>query len=169
MSVRGACGLAQALLRTQDRVGVVALGGWLRWLQPDNGERQFYRIVATVMDVLGRESYVDPNVARIPPRSVPSGAQVVLFSPLLDPRALTAIEQLRGRGLRVTVVDVLTAQPVHATEVERLALRWWRLDREAVERALATLGVPLARWDGRPGLETLLTPLLSGRLRGVLR
>jgi uncharacterized protein (DUF58 family) len=169
LSVRGACGLAHVLLRTQDRVGVVALGGWLRWLQPGSGERQFYRIVATMMDVLGRESYVDPDVGRIPAKSVPSGAQIVVFSPLLDPRALTAIEQLRGRGLQVTVVDVLTAEPTPSTNIDRLALRLWRLEREAAEHALAGLGVPVVAWDGRAGLDLRLAPFLSGRRRGAIR
>ena len=169
ISVRGACGLAQVLLRTQDRVGVVALGGWLRWLRPDTGERQFYRIVATMMDVLGRESYVDPDVARIPPRSVPSGAQIIVFSPLLDSRTLTAIQQLRRRGLQTTVVDVLNVEPEQATDFDRLALRLWRLDREVTKHALDTIGVPVVPWDGAPGLDTRLVPILSGRFHGSLR
>jgi uncharacterized protein (DUF58 family) len=169
LSVRGACGVAQFLLRSHDRVGVVALGGWLRWLRPETGERQFYRIVATMMDVLGRESYIDPDLDKIPPRSVPSGAQVVLFSPLLDARALVGIQQLRARGLQVTVVDVLTAEPVPANGEDRLALRLWRLEREATEYALAGLGVPVVAWDGQAGLEVRLAPMLSRRRRGAMR
>jgi uncharacterized protein (DUF58 family) len=168
-SVRGACGLAQFLLRSHDRVGVVALGGWLRWLRPETGERQFYRIVATMMDVLGRESYVDPDLGRIPPRSVPSGAQVVVFSPLLDERALAGIGQLRARGLHVVVVDVLTTEPPRARGDDGSALRWWRLEREATRHALAGLGVPVVAWDGDPGLDVLLAPVLSGRRRGAFR
>jgi hypothetical protein len=82
---------------------------------------------------------------------------------------VTAVEQLRGRGLRVTVVDVLTTEPAPAGAMERLALRWWRLNRQAVEQALATLGVPVVHWDGEVVLDTLLAPVLSGRLRGALR
>jgi uncharacterized protein (DUF58 family) len=163
LSVRGATGLAQALLRSQDRVGLVAIGGWLRWLRPATGNRQFYRVAAAMLDVMGRESYVDPDVTRLPPRAVPSGAHVVMFSPLLDPRAFTAVEQLRLRGVVVTVVDVLTSRPPVNDSVDRLALRLWQLDREATAYALADLGVLVVPWDGRLPVDELLRPALSGR------
>lgn len=163
MSVRGATGLAQALLRSHDRVGVVALGGWLRWLRPETGARQFYRVAAAMLDVIDRQSYVDPDVSRLPPRAVPSGAHVVMFSPLLDRRALPAIEQLRLRGVVVTVVDVLTSRPAATSPVDRLALRLWQLNREAAEQALAGLGVLVVAWDGSAPLDALLRPALSGR------
>ncbi len=50
-SVRGATALAQAYLRTADRVGVVTLGGMTRWLAPDVSARQFYRIAESVLEV----------------------------------------------------------------------------------------------------------------------
>jgi uncharacterized protein (DUF58 family) len=163
LSVRGATGLARALLRSHDRVGVVALGGWLRWLRPDTGTRQFYRVAAAMLDVIDRESYVDPDVSRLPPKAVPSGAHVVMFSPLLDHRALPAIEQLRLRGVVVTVVDVLTSRPAARNSADRLTVRLWRLTREATEHALAGLGVLVVAWDGSVPLDALLRPALSGR------
>lgn len=169
LSVRGATGLARSLLRSHDRVGVVALGGWLRWLTPDTGERQFYRVAASMLDVLDRESYVDPDVTRLPPAAVPSGAQVVMFSPLLDGRALRAVEQLRGRGVAVTVVDVLNVDPPARSATEQLAVRLWRLDREATGYALAGLGVLVVPWDGAVPLDVTLAPALRRPHHAVAR
>lgn len=166
LTVRGATGAARLLLRNHDRVGLVVIGGWLRWLRADVGERQFYRIADAVLDVIGDQSYVDPDVARLPPAAVPTGGDIVVFSPLLDERVLHAIEAVRARGCRVTVVDVLTARPAARLPVERVALRLWWLDRTATRAELADIGVPVVSWDGRVPLDAVLEPALSHRAAG---
>ncbi|MGH3320456.1 MAG: DUF58 domain-containing protein [Streptosporangiaceae bacterium] len=159
LSVRGAAGIASGYLRGgADRVGIVTLGGMLRWLGPDLGERQFFRIVETVLDIRRDESVVDPNLARIPRRVLPPKALLIVFSPLLDERAIEAVRDLRERRYRIVVMDVLTTEPAAApdTTLARLALRAWRLDRRALAFRLAELGVPVVPWDGlRPLDETL--------------
>jgi len=162
--VRGAAGTAQAYLQNHDRPGVVALAGMLRWLRPDVGERQFYRIVEQVLDVRGPESFVTPEVSRLPRTALPPWALVVLFSPLLDPRVLEVIQDLRERGYPLVVVDVLAVEPHPAapSSVTPLALRLWRLDRLALRRELAELGVPVVTWEGSEPLDVPLWPLTRG-------
>jgi uncharacterized protein (DUF58 family) len=161
VSLRGAVGLAQSYLRRQDRVGVVAIGGVLRWLAPDVGERQLYRIAEQLLWVRLDASFVDPDLTRVPRTALPPGALVVLFSPLLDRRAAEAARELRERGHPVVVVDVLTAEPRPAPR-NRLgtpALRLWRLDRMALHRELGAAGVTCVRWDGVTPLDAVLSPL----------
>jgi uncharacterized protein (DUF58 family) len=110
IAAHGAAALAAAYLRVSDRVGVVVLGGVLRWLAPAAGDRQFYRI-AEMMLRARYDAYVDPDLARIPRIVLPPRALVVLFSPLADAGALTAITDLRQRGLPVIVVDTLRYEP----------------------------------------------------------
>ncbi|MFE3946782.1 DUF58 domain-containing protein [Streptomyces sp. NPDC059118] len=163
-SVRGAAGLAQAHLRHGERVGVVALGGVLRGLAPGAGPRRLYRIADAVLDVRLDDSYVDPDVGRLPRTVLPPGALTVMFSPLLDSRArLTALE-LRRHGHPLVVVDVLCDQPHVGPrgEVERLGLRLWRLDRAADRFELGRWGVPVIGWDGSAPLSAALREL-SGR------
>jgi uncharacterized protein (DUF58 family) len=162
-TVRAATGIARLVLKTHDRVGVVALGGWLRWVRPDLGARQFYRIAEAMLDVIGRESYVDPDLARITPGTLPAGCLVLALSPLLDERARTAIRTLRGRGHPITVVDVLTAEPTARLATERLARRLWLLQRDIEAAELGTLGVPVVSWDGTAPLDVALTGMLPTR------
>jgi len=158
VAVRGAAALATAHLRTGDRVGVVALGGILRWLGPAAGARQFYRIAEMVFDVR-HDSAVTPDLDRIPRTALPPGALVILFSPLLDERALRAVTDLRERGLAVIVVNVLRYEPpaLPRSPVSGLAVRLWRLDRAALRHSLARLGVPVLDWDAGPGLDAVLS------------
>lgn len=161
VSLRGVVGLAQAYLRRHDRVGVVAIGGVLRWLGPDVGTRQLYRVAEQLLAVRLDASFVDPDLERIPRSALPPGALVILFTPLLDPRAAEAARELRERGHPVVVVDLLTVEPVPGPR-NRLggpALRLWRLDRIALHRELAAAGIAVVLWDGHAPLDAILAPL----------
>ncbi len=162
LSVRGALVLASTYLAVADRIGLVTLGRSVRWLAPAAGPRQRQRLADALMQVRLDDSQVGGGIDRLPPAALPGGAFVCLFSPLLDDRAVTAVRDLRGRGFGVLVVDVLTSEPVEARSRRSaavpagLALRVWRLGREADRAELAGLGVPLMPWDGTGDLASAL-------------
>jgi uncharacterized protein (DUF58 family) len=162
-AVHGAAALVTAYLRLADRAGIVVLGGALRWLGPAHGMRQFYRI-AEMMLRARYDSFVSPDVGRIPRTALPPGTLVTVFSPLMDPRAFTAVTDLRQRGFPLIVVDTLRDEPPvsgRPAQARRdgLALRLWRLDRAATRAALGDLGVPVLRWDAGAELDSVLAPL----------
>jgi uncharacterized protein (DUF58 family) len=159
LAVRGAAALVTAYLRVSDRAGLVVLGGLLRWLGPAAGDRQFYRI-AEMMLAARYDSFVTPDVGRIPRTALPPGTLVVVFSPLLDPRGFGAIADLRQRGFPLIVIDTLRDEPPPGTRPDtRLALRLWRLDRTATHTALHNLGVPVLQWPESTELDSVLAPL----------
>jgi uncharacterized protein (DUF58 family) len=163
-AVRGAAGIARAYTRAGDRVGVITLYGPMRWIAPGIGQRQFFRIVESVLDARTLYSYVSPDVARIPPTALPAGALVIMFSPLLDGRAIDAAIDLRERGYPIIVTDVLGTSPGPAGQAgpagpagprrgpggPGLALRLWRLERQALRYRLESLGIPVVGWPGEP-------------------
>jgi uncharacterized protein (DUF58 family) len=159
LAVHGAAALVTAYLRVSDRAGLVVLGGLLRWLGPAAGDRQFYRI-AEMMLAARYDSFVTPDVGRIPRTALPPGTLVVVFSPLLDPRGFGAISDLRQRGFPLIVVDTLRDEPPPGTRADaRLALRLWRLDRTATRAGLQSLGIPVLSWDTGTELDSVLAPL----------
>jgi uncharacterized protein (DUF58 family) len=165
VAVHGAAALATAYLRVADRAGFVVLGGALRWLGPAQGMRQFYRM-AEMMLQARYDSFVTPDVGRIPRTALPPGTLVVVFSPLLDPNAFTALTDLRQRGFALIVVDTLRDEPRPAESRSSagarrggLALRLWRLDRAATRSALQDLGVPVLPWPSDAELDGLLAPI----------
>ena len=168
IAVRGAAGLATAYLRTGDRVGVVVLGGVLRWLAPSPGNRHFFRIVEMAFGVRFL-SEATPDLDRVPRTALPPRALVVLFSPLLDRRALNAVTDLRQRGVSLVIADVLTREPPAERRLpsSQLAVRLWRLDRSALRASLTGLGVPVLNWDSGTGLEGAQAPLRGRRVRAV--
>ncbi|MFD2077665.1 Uncharacterized conserved protein, DUF58 family, contains vWF domain [Actinopolymorpha cephalotaxi] len=167
LAVRGAATVVQAYLRYADRVGVVTLGGALRWLAPDVGTRQYYRIVETLLASRVDESYLEPELAHFPPQALPPGALAFVFTPLVDARAAEAVRDLRERGHPVIVVDVLSTEPDASPRDpdSELALRVWRLEREVLLHGLAEMGVTVLAWDEEVGIaldRVRLEPLLGG-------
>jgi uncharacterized protein (DUF58 family) len=171
-AVRGAAGLAEAYLRAHDRIGVVTLSGRTRWLTPGTGTAHLYKIAQTVMDLRKDFSFETGGINRVPTRVLPRGAFVYVFSPLLDATVVEAVRDLADRGHPLVVVDVLGTEPPppqQADQADRLALRLWRLDRQAVRFVLGELGVPVVQWDGVGPLDLALAPLrrlpVAGRAR----
>lgn len=168
LAVHGATDLVRAALRRGDRAGVVALGGILRWIGPDIGERQFYRVAETVLECRLDDVVVEPDLTRIPRSALPPRAAVVVFSPLLDERTVGMLRDLRGRGCPVVVVDVLRTEPPveRRSRIDRLAVRMWRIERRGVVTALAWLDIPVVSWGTGQWLDEVLGPLSRRPLPG---
>lgn len=168
--VRGAAQVVQTALRHGDRAGIVALGdNRPRWLGADIGQRQFYRVLDTV---LGAGDGFEPTTGTLAPRAaVPAGAIVVAFSTLLDTEFALALIDLRKRGHVVLAVDILDSSPFE-DEQDPLVDRMWALQRSAMYRDMSTIGVDIVSWPGDSGLEQSMGVLpdrrrrVRGRLRG---
>jgi uncharacterized protein (DUF58 family) len=168
--VRGAAQVVQTALRHGDRAGIVALGGNRpRWLGADIGQRQFFRVLDTV---LGAGDRFENTTGTLAPRAaVPAGAIVIAFSTLLDTEFALALIDLRKRGHVVIAVDILDSSPFEG-EQDPLVDRMWALQRSAMYRDMATIGVDVVSWDPDGGLEQSMGVLpdrrrrVRGRLRG---
>lgn len=167
---RGAAQVVQTALRHGDRAGIVALGGNRpRWLGADIGQRQFYRVLDTV---LGAGDRFEQTTGTLAPRAaVPAGAIVIAFSTLLDTEFALALIDLRKRGHVVIAVDILDSSPFEG-EQDPLVDRLWTLQRSAMYRDMATIGVDIVSWREDRDLEQTMGVLpdrrrrVRGRLRG---
>jgi uncharacterized protein (DUF58 family) len=157
-AVRAAATLASRFLERRDRVGLVAFGGILRWLQPGGGLVQRYRLVDALLETGVEFSYAWKDVNIIPARTLPAGALVVALTPLLDERSVTALVDLRGRGHDLVVLEVspepYLEPPTDA--LERVALRLWRLQRAELRARFERLGVAVGTLDGETSVEAAL-------------
>lgn len=167
--VRGAAQVVQTALRHGDRAGIVALGGNRpRWFGADIGQRQFYRVLDTV---LGAGDQFENTTGTLAPRAaVPAGAIVIAFSTLLDTEFALALIDLRRRGHVVLAVDILDSSPFEGRQ-DPLVDRMWTLQRSAMYRDMATIGVDIVSWREDSGLEQSMgvMPDRRRRVRGRLR
>ena len=163
-AVRAGSALALRYLERRDRVGLVSFGGVLRWLHPGMGLTQRYRLIETMLETGVEPTYTWRDVNLIPAKILPPKALVLGLTPLIDPRFIAALGDLRARGFDVVVVEVDPGPLVEAgsTEIEQLAYRLWVLEREVLRARLEGLGIGIARW-GTLDLETALEEVRTFR------
>ena len=168
LALRGAAGAMTCYLAGGDRVGLVIYADRLSWIGPGLGRRHFHRLMdLLVASHAGWERTA--GLSRLPRAALPPGALILVFSPLLHPRLVEALRDLRERGFSVLVVDVLAAEPEgFRTRSGGLARRIWRLEQQAIRFSLTELGIPVVRWDGQSSLDEPLAPytrrvMLTGR------
>jgi uncharacterized protein (DUF58 family) len=161
LAVSAATSAAMECLRRRDRVGLLAVGGTIRWLLPGMGTRQLYRIVDSLMQTQLAFSYAWPRTEAIPRRAIPPGALLIALTPLVDRRMSTILLDLRARGHDVAVIEISadTLLPATVSEREQLARRLWSLHRDAIRHHYRQAGLPVSVWEpGRP-LQIPITEL----------
>jgi len=167
-TARGAAQVVQSALRYGDRAGLVALGGrGTRWLGADIGQRQFYRILDTMLGAASTDqtSTHETAAGTLAPRAaVPVGAIVVAFSTMLDTEFALALIDLRKRGHAVVAVDVLDGSPIEGDH-DPLVHRMWAMQRSFMYRDMATVGVDIVGWPQSATLDQAmaLIPLRRSR------
>jgi uncharacterized protein (DUF58 family) len=144
-TVRGAMQVVQTALRRGDRAGIVALGDrQTRWLAPDIGRRQFYRVLDAT---LGAGTGFQSSDGSLAPRpALPPGAIVIAFSTLLNTHFAAALIDLRKHGHVVVTVDVLRGTPA-SDDRDPLVDRIWSLERSFLYRNLRTIGIDVVPWQ----------------------
>jgi uncharacterized protein (DUF58 family) len=156
--LRGASGAVTRYLAARDRVGLVIFAGRLSWIGPGQGQRHYQRLLDLLMATPGGwERTV--GLTRLPRAALPPGSLIVVFSPLLDPRLIEALRDVRERGFSVLVIDVLNSAPGRdGSRLSSLAGRLWRLEQDAIRFSLTQIGVPVVHWDGVSSLDEPLAP-----------
>ncbi|MFF2144041.1 DUF58 domain-containing protein [Kitasatospora sp. NPDC058190] len=169
-TLRAATGLTRAYLRRHDRIGLVAVGGRLRQLTAATGDRQFYRIVESVLEVRQDRPRRGP-LPPLPLAALPGHALVYAFTPLSDQRILDVLGQVRERGNPLVVVEIPVGEPAARPddETDALALRLWHAEREAMRATLRGRGIPVVRHTPGETLDLALGPLLRRRITGAAR
>jgi uncharacterized protein (DUF58 family) len=169
-AIRATATLADHYLAHRDRVGLVAFGGTLRWLTPGSGLRQRYLLVEALLATELQFSYAWKNVDVIPSRTMPPGSLVIAVTPLLDPRAIAALLDLRARRHDLAVVEVSPLAIVEpgSEPHEQLAYRLWRLRRDELVTRLERHGIAVARWSGGSPLGAAIEEVRSFRRHAQL-
>jgi uncharacterized protein (DUF58 family) len=170
LGVRATAALAAHYLDRRDRVGLVTLGGILRWLAPGGGRVQRYQLVDALLQTEIELTYAWRDVTVIPPRVLPPRSLVVALTPLLDDRIVQVLLDLRGRGQDLAVLEVSPVPFVRAGEqaLDLAAYRLWLLRRDEIRGRLARAGVGAVRWGPDDPVGVAIEEVRSFRRSALL-
>ncbi len=164
-TLRRAAEVATAVARrhigVNDRVGLVDLGGLLRWLRPGGGTAQLYRLIDVLIETEHFASSAAKTVDVLPARALPRRCLVVALTPLIDPRGIEALRMLRARGFDVAVVEVSPSAfvPEPTDRRQAIARSLWHLERDSTRADLRRRGMAVAEWDGSEPLDVVIDSL----------
>ena len=158
LTVAGAAAIVERHLRHNDRIGLVSFGGTLRWLTASMGRTHAYRIADFLLDVNATFSYAWKHIEGLPRKTLPPEALVVAFSPLIDKRALRALQGIGAAGFSLVVIDVLDDDLIQSgpKAEDQIAHRVWKLQRSATRTRFRSAGIPVVPWSGRAGIDAAL-------------
>ena len=168
LAIEAAVALAESHLARTDRIGLIELGGVVRWVQPGTGQHQLQRLADALLATGLYANASDRDLAMVPPRALPPRSFVVALSPLLDPRFIDTLFELRGAGHDVIVIECEAEIGVRSpTEASRVARRLWEAERTMVRDQLAARRVAVGHWRRGEPLDAVLAGI--GRWRGRRR
>jgi len=105
LGVRAALGVAEHVLASKNRVGLIVQRDVLDWVPPAFGKKQLYRILDHLIHVRAGGEWPFSFVTWVLTRYFPRDALVVLITPLTDRSALEAVMILAARGYDVSVLS----------------------------------------------------------------
>ena len=169
LAVEGAVALAESHLGVNDRVGLVELGGTVRWVSPGTGQHQLQRMSDFLLStgLHGHDAQRDLSVLMT--RALPPRSFVVALTPLLDQRFIDALLLVAGSGHDLAVVECDPVRPPNEDDdLSHLVARFWDAERQIVRDRLTDHGIAVATWRRGDHLDLTLKELLGRRRRLVM-
>ncbi|HYM39513.1 MAG TPA: DUF58 domain-containing protein [Thermoplasmata archaeon] len=150
VGVRAALGVAEHVLESKNRVGLIVQREVLDWVPPAFGRKQLYRILDHLIHVRAGGEWPFSFVAWVLSRYFPRDSLVVLISPLTDRTALDSVTSLVARGYDVTILspsplEIERAAFAHTPEQET-AYRILRMERANLVSHLRSVA-QVVDWD----------------------
>ncbi len=159
-TVRAAGAIAEHFLLRGDRVSLRILDARFQTSVPPASGRRHLRRILDVLATIETNNSVR-GLARQSNAAVPSGAMVIMLSPLISPAALERATTVASHGLSVAVIDTLP-DDVQASDDATTELAWRirLLERHREVRAMQRLGVPVVAWQGAGSLDPFLREIV---------
>ena len=169
MAIEAVIALAGSHLSLSDRVGLVEVGGVVRWVAPGTGPLQLQRLTDAVLSTRLYSNASERDLEILPPRALPPRSFIVALTPLFDSRFTDNLFALRGAGHDVAVVEC-EPPPIADSgradaELRELAIRVWQAERIAIRDRLADNGIAVGRWRAGEPLDTALLDIGQRRVR----
>ena len=162
-SVQAVAALASAYIVRKDRVGFVEFGGYLRWLKPAAGRRQWEAVLRAVVPAAQYFTYTARSLDYVPATALPRQALVIAVSPLIDERFTRAVFDLVGRGYDVVLLAVSPIEPTRRTlpdtRLTDVVCALWELELAVRVQELRRKGISVAEWQPGQPLDIALASL----------
>jgi uncharacterized protein (DUF58 family) len=163
-AVRAALGIADRVLATQNRVGLIVQRHVIDWVPLAFGRKQLYRILDHLLRVQPGGEWPLSHVSFVLSRYFPRDCGVVIITSLLDRDVLEAVIRLAARGHDVAIVapSSLEIERRHRTDSreDRMAYQILAMERANLVRQLRRVAA-VVDWDPATPLALALRRMMA--------
>ena len=150
VGVRAALGVAEHVLASKNRVGLIVQRDVLDWVPPAFGRKQLYRILDHLIHVRAGGEWPFGFVTWVLTRFFPRDALVVLISPLTDRTSLEAVVSIAAHGYDVAIVSPspleIERRHLPPSREQETAYRILRMERDNLIASLRRVA-QVVDWD----------------------
>lgn len=161
--VLSGAGLAQALIKEGNRVGLLVYGGYLRWTFPGYGKIQREKMLRALAQAKPGDLFIFSDFENLPTRAFPISSQIILISPLHSDD-IPVLLKLRARGYAILIISPdpvrFEKRPLSLEDGGISGLRIADVERQLNLKKLQNAGIRVINWDvSIPFERAVQTPL----------
>ncbi|MEF8874782.1 MAG: DUF58 domain-containing protein [Candidatus Thermoplasmatota archaeon] len=165
-SVRAATTLASDIISDRNRVGLLVIGDFVRWVYPRSGQEQMYEIMDNLMDLEGGSHWRLEHAKFIMDKIFPNRCLLLFISPLTTEKVTEAIAGLARKKYEIAVVSPcpIELQKRHIDTKDELAEKLLRIERKNRMAKLRDYG-PVIDWKTNQPLEVAIEGVRRYQMR----
>lgn len=165
-SVRAATSLASDIISDRNRVGLLVIGDFVRWVYPKSGQEQLYEIMDNLMDLEGGSHWRLEHAKYIMDKIFPNRCLLLFISPLTSDKVTEAIAGLAMKKYEIAVVSPcpVELQKKHIDTEDELAEKLQRIERKNRMVELRDYG-PVIDWNADQPLEVAIEGVRRYQMR----
>ncbi len=165
-SVRAATSLASDIISDRNRVGLLVIGNFVRWVYPRSGQEQLYEIMDNLMDLEGGSHWRLEHAKFIMDKIFPNRCLLLFISPLTSEKVTEAIAGLARKKYEIAVVSPcpIDLQKRYLDKEDELAEKLQRIERRNRMARLRDYG-PVIDWETDQPLEVAIEGVRRYQMR----
>ncbi len=165
-SVRAATSLASDIISDRNRVGLLVIGDFVRWVYPKSGQEQLYEIMDKLMNLESGSHWRLEHARYILNNIFPNKCLLLFISPLTSDKVTEAIAGLALKKYEIAVVSPcpVDLQKKYIEIDDELAERLQRIERKNRMYELRNYG-PVINWNTDQPLEVAIEGVRRYKIR----
>jgi len=165
-SVRAATSLASDIISDRNRVGLLVIGDFVRWVYPKSGQEQLYDIMNNLMNLEGGSHWRLEHAKYIMDKIFPNRCLLLFISPLTSDKVTQAIAGLAMEKYEIAVVSPcpIELQKKHIEREDELAEKMQKIERRNRMVELRDYG-PVIDWNPDQPLEVAIEGVRRYQMR----
>ncbi len=165
-SVKAATSLASDIISDRNRVGLLVIGNFVRWVYPRSGQEQLYEIMDNLMELEEGSHWRLEHARFIMNNIFPNRCLLLFISPLTSEKVTDAIAGLARKKYEIAVLSPspIDLQKKHIDIEDEMAAKLQSLERKKRMADLRDYG-PVIDWKTEQPLEVAIEGVRRYQMR----